>query len=124
MFLYAFRELPEAELVVIWSAVMLSTSAPFLSYYVILVRRHATFKMPYGNMWKYGVGGICMAVVFLITNEHVVTFNVSIYLYMPGLLLEIAICCATYLVITYAIDKKTRRLFNLVISEIIARQRN
>ena len=123
-FLYALRELPEPELVVVWSAVMLSTSAPFLSYYVILTRRHAPFRMPYGSMLRYGVGGICMAIVFLITNEHVVTFDVSIYLYLPGLLLEMAICCATYLGITYAIDKKTRRLFGLVVSEITTRRRS
>ena len=122
--LYVFRDLPEPELVVVWSSVMLSITAPFLFYYVMLVRRHAPFRVRYGNILRHGVGGICMTVVFLITNEHVVTFDVSIYLYLPGLLFEMAICCATYLGITYAIDKKTRRLFGLVVSEITSRRRS
>lgn len=121
--LYVFRDLPEPELVVVWSSVMLLTTAPFLLYYVMLIRRHAPFRVQYGNILRHCIGGICMAVVFLITNEHVVTFDVSIYLYLPGLLLEMAICCTTYLGITYAIDKRTRRLFGLVGSEIGSRRR-
>ena len=65
-----------------------------------------------------------MAVVFMLTNEHVVIFDVSIYSYLPGLLLELTICCATYLGITYAIDRKTRKLFRMVLLEIASRRKN
>ena len=122
--LYIFRDLPELELVIIWSLVMLSVSAPFLLYYVILVRRHTPFKVKYMYILKYVIGGIGIMIVFVLTNEHIMVFDTSIHMYIPGLLLEMAICCATYLGITYAIDKKTRRLFGLMISEISARRRN
>ena len=63
--------------------------------------------MPYGSILRHVVGGIgVVAVVFLLTNEHIVIFDVSIYRYLPGLLVELAICCATYLGITYVIDKR------------------
>ena len=40
--MYTFRDLPEPELVVAWSSVMLAISAPFLSYYVMLARKHVS----------------------------------------------------------------------------------
>ena len=122
--LYTFRDLPEPELVVVWSSVMLAISAPFLSYYVMLARKHVPFRVPYGNVLRHVAGGAGMAVVFMLTNEHVVIFDVSIYSYLPGLLLELTICCATYLGITYAIDRKTRKLFRMVLLEIASRRKN
>ena len=65
-----------------------------------------------------------MVAVFLLTNDTVIVFDVSIYAYLPRLLLELAICCAAYIGITYAIDRKTRRLFGLVLSEVLSRRRN
>ena len=122
-FLYALRDLPETELIVVWSSLMLAVSAPFLPYYAVLVRKHAPFLVSYGSILRHVVGGAGMATVFLLTNEHIISFEVSIYSYLPGLLLEIVLCCATYLGITYAIDRKTRRLCYLVLSEIASRRR-
>ena len=118
--LYVFRNLPELELVTLWSSIMLTISAPFLLYYVVLVRKHAPFRVPYGHIMRHVTGGAGMVTVFLLTNEHIVTFEVSIYLYLPGLLLELAICCATYLGITYAIDYKTRKLVHMILSEVVS----
>ena len=122
--LYIFRDLPELELVTIWSLVMLSVSAPFLLYYVMLVRRYASFRVKYVDILKHMVGGIGIVIVFALTNEHIIVFDTSIYAYLPRLLLEMALCCATYLGITYAIDKRTRRLLNLMLSEIFTRHRD
>ena len=122
--MYTFRDLPEPELVVAWSSVMLAISAPFLSYYVMLARKHVPFRVPYGSVLRYVAGGAGMTVVFMFTNEHVVIFDVSIYSYLPGLLLEMTICCATYLGITYAIDRKARTLFRMVLLEIASRRKN
>ena len=122
-FLYTLRDLPETELIVVWSSVMLAVSAPFLLYYVALVRKHAPFRVPYGSLLRHVVGGAGMTTVFLLTNEHIISFEVSIYSYLPGLLLAIMLCSATYLGITYAIDSKTRRLCHLVLSEIASSRR-
>ena len=122
--LYIFRDLPELELVTIWSLVMLSVSTPFLLYYVMLVRRYASFRVRYVDILKHMVGGIGIVIVFALTNEHIIVFDTSVYAYLPRLLLEMAICCATYLGITYAIDKKTRRLLSLMLSEISTRRRD
>ena len=122
--LYIFKDLPELELIVIWSSVMLAISIPFLFYYIVLVRKHAPFRVPYESILRHIVGGSGMVLVFLLTNEHIVAFDVNIYSYLPSLLLEVALCCAIYIGITYAIDHKTRKLFRAILSEIITRRKN
>lgn len=121
--LYVFLGLPEPQLVVVWSSVMLVVSALFLLYHVVLVRKHEPFALQRGSILRYVAGGTGMATVFLLTHDRVAVFDVSIYAYLPGLFLELAICCATYLGITYAIDRKTRRLFRMVLSEVSTRRR-
>ena len=64
-----------------------------------------------------------MAVVFLATNDTIAVFDVSIYSYLPGLLSELALCCVSYLGITYVIDRKTRLLFGCVVSNLVSRSR-
>ena len=116
--LYSLSGLTDLDLVVVWSATLLAASTPFALYYGILVRRHAPFRVPYRVIPKHLVGGVGIVTVFVLTSEHIITFEISIFSYLPGLLLEVALCCAAYLGITYAIDHKTRKLFGLVLSEI------
>lgn len=120
--LYAFNSMSDLELVAVWSAVFLAVSAPFVVYYSLLVRRHAPFHVPFHTILRYLVGGVGIAVVFIFTNEHIIEFEVSVYSYVPGLLLELFLCCVTYLGITYAIDSRTRKLFRLVLLEIFRRK--
>ena len=122
IFLYTFSSMSDLDLVAVWSAVFLAVSAPFVIYYGLLVRRHAPFRVQFSEILRYLAGGAGIVAVFVLTNEHIVGFEVSIYSYVPGLLLELLLCCATYLGITYAIDYKTRRLFRLVLSEISRRK--
>ena len=119
--LYIFRDMPEPMLVMVWSSVMLAVSGPFLLYFALLVRRHSPFR-PSGNILRYVGGAAGMAAVFFATHDTVAVFDISIYSYLPGLLSELAICCLTYLGITYVIDRKIRLLFGRVISEIVSRR--
>ena len=122
--LYSLSDLPDLDLVAAWSATLLAVSAPFVVYYGILVRRHAPFRVPYKAIQKHLVGGAGIVAVFALTSEHIISFEISIYSYLPGLLLEMALCCAAYLGITYAIDCKTRRLLSLIFSEMASGRKN
>lgn len=121
VFLTAFLDLPEIELVTVWASVTLGVSVPFLAYHIMLVKRHAPFRVPYSNILKYVAGAAGMTGMFLLTNEHIVAFEISIYSYLPALLLEMAICGTTYLGITYALDCRVRRLLRLILLEIASR---
>lgn len=118
LFLYMFLGQPDIQLVWVWSLVSLAVTTPYLLYHVILTRRHTNFRTPYRRIFRYMGGVAGMVVVFLVTNDTIVVFDESIYVYLPRLLLEVAICCTTYLGITYAIDRKTRRLIKLIFSEM------
>ena len=117
--LYLFQELSDIELVIIWSIISFVLSIPFLIHAVFLVRRRVAFTFHYISILKYLIGSAGIAVVFTLTNEHVIVFETSIYSYMPGFILELVLCGITYLGITYIIDHKTRKLFRLILSEIL-----
>ena len=117
--LYLFQGLSDIELVIIWSIISFVLSIPFLIHAILLVRRHVAFTFPYITILKYLIGSIGIAVAFTLTNEHVIVFETSIYSYMPGFILELMLCGITYFGITYIIDHKTRKLFRLILSEIL-----
>ena len=121
--LYIFRGMSDLELVTLWSVVMLAISIPFVLYYGFLVRRHVPFRIPYVTVLKHIFGGVGIIIVFTLTNEHIVEFEVSTLSYILSLFLELALCCMTYLGITYVLDHKTRKLFRLVLSEIVFRRK-
>ena len=121
--LYIFQDLPDIELVTVWSIILFVLSIPFLIYSGFLVRRYTTFTIPYITILKYLIGGAGISVVFALTNEHVVVFDTSIYSYLPELILELVLCSIIYLGITYAIDHKTRKLFRLILSEVLSMRR-
>ncbi len=119
--LHVFSGMSDLDLVAVWSSIFLAVSVPFVVCYGLLVRRHAPFRVPFTAILRHLAGGAGIVAIFMLTNEHIVRFETSIYSYVPGLLLELALCCVAYLGITYAIDYKTRKLFRLVLSEISRR---
>lgn len=120
IFLYAFQDLTDLELVTIWSAILLTLSFIFMIYYGILVGKNAAFSMPYGAILKYTIASACMAAIFLLTHESIVAFEASISAYVLQLISASALCAFVYISITYAIDHNTRKLFKAVIAEIFS----
>lgn len=121
--LFIFSNLSDLDLVTAWSLVVLLVSVPFVFYYARCVQKYASFRVPHVAIFKYLIGGGVAGVIFVFTHEHIIKLDVSVYSYLPGLLSEMTICCAAYFGITYAIDRKTRRLFGLVLAEIMSRHK-
>jgi len=120
--LFVFNDSTETELVIMWSMISLGLSIPFVIYVGILVKKYTEFKILYNDILKYGVGTMGIIIIFFFTNEYIITYETSIYSYLPGLFIELIICVAVYLGITYSIDYKTRKLFKSIISEIFPRK--
>ena len=116
--LYIFKNLTELELVMIWSIILTALSIPYLIYSGLLVKKYATLNIQYKDIFKYLCGGVGIIAIFLLTNEHIIPAEDSIFIYLPQLFLELVLCSAVYLGITYAIDHKTRTLFSSILSEI------
>lgn len=112
--LYALRDLSALELVTIWSAVMMIMAVPIVVYYGVMARRHVPFKVSYVSISKYSAGGAGIALAFLLTHQHAARFEDN-FLYLFGFFLEAAICCAVYIGITYAVDRRTGRLLRMML---------
>jgi hypothetical protein len=121
-FLLTEQNASDLELVTVWTSISLILSVPFLIYSIMLLRKEMTFSLPYDTLFKYLVGTICMILVFLLTSNFIIFYKISIYEFLPGVILEFVLCILTYMGITYLIDKKTRMLFRAVVMEFIPKK--
>ncbi|MDH5415926.1 MAG: hypothetical protein OEW55_01645, partial [Nitrosopumilus sp.] len=75
------------------------------------------FKFPISNFLKYLFASLVMTSVYFLTSNYLITYDSSIFKFLPPLLLQLTLCAAVYLGITYIIDEKTRQLFKSIIFE-------
>jgi len=112
----------ELEIVTWWAIAALVIETPFLIYMWFYTQKHVKFSFPWKNAVKYLGATLAFMGVFSITSESIIQYNISIYEFMPGLLLQLAICIGIYISITYFIDKKTRNLFKGILHEILTKK--
>ena len=108
----------EIELIIAWSIVALLIEVPFVIYLYILVRKNMVIKVDYKSLVKYLISGIISFGILHILVEQFLDYRISIFEFLPELLLFVATGVGLYFGITYSIDKKTRKLFKAIISEI------
>jgi len=108
----------ELEMVIWWAVIMSVLQVPFFIYALIQVKKIAKFSFFSKEVAKYVMGTITFVIVFYFTADSIINYQISIFQYLPTLLLELAICIGVYLLVTYVIDKKTRLLFKSIFSEI------
>ena len=75
-------------------------------------------KLDYKSLVKYLISGIISFGILHILVEQFLDYRISIFEFLPELLLFVAVGIGLYLGITCSIDKKTRKLFKAIISEI------
>ena len=108
----------EIELVKWWSMIGLVIQIPFLVYAWIMTRKHVGMSLPITSIFKYSLSTLAFMIVFLLTSKQIITYQKSIYEFLPNVILELGICMSVYLLITVLIDTKTRILFKSIIYEI------
>jgi hypothetical protein len=121
LFVLNSQGMKELELVTWWAVISLAVQIPFLIYAWILVQKNIKFSIPVTNILKYIAGTLAFSIIFFLTSESIIKFEISIYDFLPSLILELGICIGVYLLITYMIDKKTRILFKLVLAEFVSK---
>ena len=112
---YGFEEL---EIVEWWAIVAFISFIPVSVYLWHQVRKLVTLSFPYTSVAKFSIASVALGIVFFATSDYIITYEQSIYDFLPGLLLQAAICVGVYLGITLLIDSKTRNLFKAIIREI------
>ena len=114
--------LSELEIVTWWALASASLEIPFLIYMWIYTQKHIKFSFPFINSAKYVGATLVFMLVFVFTSESIITYHISIYDFLPGLILQLALCIGIYLGITYLIDSKTRNLFKAILVEITSKK--
>lgn len=116
--LYTMKEQNFMVLVMYWAIVSLATEIPFLIYQTILFKKHFELKMNYTLISKYFLAAIISFGVLYLLVEEFLDYKISIFDFLPDLLIFTAIGILLYLGTTYAIDGKTRYLFSAILNEI------
>lgn len=106
------------DLVIYWSMIALVTHIPFTTYFYVLVKRSFDVKLDLPIILKYLLISIGVFGFTYIVTEKFLDYGNNIFQFLPKLLLFMSIGMGIYLVITYVVDSRTRKLFNAIIQEI------
>ncbi len=112
----------ELDLITVWAFVGLALEIPFAIILIFIARKSVEFYFPWKNVIKYFTASIGLVLGFLLTSDYIIKYEISIFNFLPGVLFQLAICIGIYLLITYIIDNKTKRLFKAIINEIISKK--
>jgi hypothetical protein len=119
VFLLTKDNVSEIELVTSWALIALIIEIPFLIFMWVLLSRKTSIRFPYVDGIKYLGATIVFMLVFWQTSEFIIVYHESIFNFLPTLFTQLIICISIYFGIVYAIDKKTRKLFSLIINQIL-----
>lgn len=112
------RNMSQLDLVTYWAGLALIVQIPFTAYLYKLVKKHFIQVFDHISIIKYV---ICTIIVFIpiyfLTNQYL-EYEISIYKFLPRLLIFVLLGIGAYLAATYLIDVKTRQLFKAIIGEI------
>jgi len=120
VFLYIFKNsnLVEFDLVMWWALIGLLIDIPLTIFIWFYSKKYAKFSIQKTSIVKFLLATLAFIGFFIITSEYIITYEISIYKFLPSLLLELAFCIGIYLGLTYVIDKDTRNLFKSILNEI------
>ena len=111
-------DIPEQELVYYWVIISLSFEVPLLIFLSIKMIQKTQFRFPIKDISKYILGTVVFALFFIATSDQILTYQESIFEFLPTLLIELILCIIIYFAITISIDQKTRKLVRTIIQEI------
>jgi len=111
-------ETEDIEFVNMWAWISFILSVPFAIYSWLLVKKKIDFQIPIKEISKYILGSIILISTFYLTSDFFIRYQISIFDFLPGVVIEFLICASSYLGFTYLVDKKTRVLLSAILSEL------
>ena len=112
------KSTPQLELVMYWSILILIIQIPVTLYLYKLVKQYFINVLDHMSVLKYLSSTIVVFVpVYFLTNLYL-QYDVSIFKFLPHLVVFVAIGIGCYMIITYLTDVKTKQLFKAIVNEI------
>ncbi len=112
----------DIDLIMYWGLVSLLAQIPLTIYLYVLVRKDFSPKINVRSIFKYFSASILAFGFTFVLMEKYLVYKVSIFEFLPDLILFVGLAIGGYLTLTYIIDSKTRILFKSVIKEIKNKQ--
>lgn len=108
----------QVELVMVWSIVALITQIPLTFFLYRMIKREFSPKLAYKNIIKYFIASLLVFSLTSLLMEQYLEYKESIFEFLPEFLKFVVLGVISYLVLTYIIDSKTKKLFKSIIKEI------
>ena len=109
---------PMMDLLTYWASVELVVQIPFTIYFFIILKRNISFNLDLKSLFKYLLSTIgIFGLVYILLEEYLV-YKAEIVEFLPNILLFLGIGAGSYLILTYFIDDRIKRLFHAIIHEI------
>ena len=108
----------QVELVMFWSMVALITQIPLTFFLYRIVKVEFSPKLAHRNIIKYFIVSVLVFGLTSLLMEQYLEYKESIYEFLPEFLKFVALAGISYLILTYIIDSKIKKLFRSIIKEI------
>ncbi len=108
----------QVELVMFWSMVALITQIPLTFFLYRIVKVEFSPKLAHRNIIKYFIVSVLVFGLTSLLMEEYLEYKESIFEFLPEFLKFVVLGVISYLILTYLIDSKTKKLFKSVIKEI------
>jgi len=108
----------DLDLVLWWALLGLIIEIPFVIFLSILVHNNTEFSIKFKEIIKYLFAASVVVVVYFLTSDFIIKYYISIYDFLPGVIMQAFLCVSVYLGITYAIDMKTRKTYQSIMNEV------
>jgi len=117
--LFTFKsEFDEFELVLWWSIIGFIIEIPMTIIIWLLSRKTIKLSLPWKKILRSIFATTIFVIVYFITSDYILNYELSIYKFLPTLILQLIICIGIYIGITFVIDKEVRVLFKSILNKI------
>ena len=108
----------QLELVIHWSIISLATTIPFTIYLYLMVKKNFNLSLDISRIFKFLLVSIVIFGLVFFLSEEFLEYNNDVFEFIPSVLCFVLLGIVGYLVLTYAVDSRTRKLFKAVIDEV------
>lgn len=107
----------QIDLVIYWSIITVITNVPLTTYLYIMVRKNFSINLDFSILKYVLISTVVFGTIYFFA-EKLLNYKKNIFEFIPDVLLFVGLGIASYLIITYLIDLRTRKLFKAIIFEI------
>ena len=114
----------ELQLVIYWALIGLIIEIPLTIYIYQVVRKNIKLKIDWKTLLKYLISSILIFTTFYFLINQYLEYKISIFEFLPELVVWAIVIVVSYVGLTYFIDNNTRKLFKGIMKEFVKRGNN